>query len=426
MNTPELRARLTEGGLDQALAMLYGAERVTEQKARYAALLDRHEAQFGSQAEVWFCSAPGRSEIAGNHTDHNHGRVLAAAVHLDTLAAVSPNGQGVVRLYSQGYDQPFVVELSDLAVREAEKESTHALIRGVAARLQELGMPIGGFDAVVTSTVFKGSGLSSSAAFEVMLCQIFDTLYGGQKLDMQERARVSRYAENVYFGKPSGLLDQMASSVGGLVTMDFKEDPAQIEAISYDFEQKGYALVVVAAGGDHGNLTDQYAAIPQEMRQVAQALGGQVLRDIDPAVMEARIPQLKNKVSDRAILRALHFYDEDGRIPQMVEALKRDDLPAFLKGVTASGQSSWTLLQNLCVPGGDNQELVLAMELSRRMLGDRGAYRIHGGGFAGTILAFVPLDMLEAYAQRMDAVFGKGACAPLRVRPIGPCTLPQP
>ena len=425
MHTKELSAYLDSQPAGAELAMLYGAERVEDQRARYRALLNRHLGLFGERDRLCFCSAPGRSEIAGNHTDHNHGRVLAAAVHLDTLAAAAPNGEGVVRLYSEGYEKPFVVQLDELEPREAEKESTHALIRGVAARLREAGMPIGGFDAVVTSTVFKGSGLSSSAAFEVMLCEVFDALYGGRQLDRQERARICQYAENRYFGKPSGLLDQMASSVGGLVTMDFKDSPAQIEAITYDFDQKGYALVVVAAGGDHGNLTDQYAAIPREMRQVAEALGGSVLRDIDPAVMQARIPQLKKQVSDRAILRALHFYDEDGRIPRMVEALKNDDLNAFLAGVVASGQSSWTLLQNLCVPQSANQELVLAMELSRRMLQGRGAWRVHGGGFAGTILAFVPLDMLGGYAAYMDAVFGQGACTPLRVRPVGPYTLPQ-
>lgn len=425
MNTQQLFTYLQGQSATDALTMLYGAEQVEAQRERYSSLLENFTKQFGEKDDVRFCSAPGRCEIAGNHTDHNHGRVLAAAIHLDTLAAVSPNAEGVVHLYSEGYPKPFIVSLDDLAVHPEEKETTDSLIRGVAARLKEAGMPIGGFDAVVTSTVFKGSGLSSSAAFEVMLCEVFDSLFGGHTLDMLDRARYSQYAENNYFGKPSGLLDQSASSVGGLVTMDFGVSPAKVEALSYDFASKGYSLVVVSCGGDHGNLTDQYAAIPKEMKDVAQALGGEFLRDIAPEEMERRIPELKKKVSDRAIMRALHFYDEDGRIPVMVDAIKKDDLPAFLQGIKDSGLSSWTKLQNLYVPGSNNQELALALELSRRMLEGKGAWRVHGGGFAGTILAFVPADTLESYKACMDAVFGEGASTVLRIRPTGSYTLPE-
>ncbi|MEG0934958.1 MAG: galactokinase family protein [Clostridia bacterium] len=424
MNTNQLLAYLDTPPARAALDRLYAGNGAAA-LARYQALVHAHEAHFGPRDGVKLCSAPGRAEIAGNHTDHNHGRVLAAAVNLDTLAAVSPNDTGVVTLYSEGYAAPFVLSLSDLSARPDERETTNALIRGVAARLKEEGLAIGGFDAVVTSTVFKGSGLSSSAAFEVMLCEVFDALYGGMRLDKQQRARVSQFAENQYFGKPSGLLDQMASSVGGLVTMDFKESPAHIEALSYDFAHKGYQLAVVSAGGDHGNLTSEYAAIPHEMKLVAQALGASVLRDIAPEAMMDAIPRLKNVVPDRAILRALHFYDEDARIAQLVASLKSDDLPSFLQGIIDSGESSWKLLQNLSVAGSANQEMALALELSRRMLAGRGAWRIHGGGFAGTILAFVPTELLASYARHMDAVFGPGACTPLAVRPVGPCTLPE-
>ena len=422
MNTVELREFLASDAGREALRAIYG-EQAPTQVPRYCALLDAHAQRFGACARVALCAAPGRSEIAGNHTDHQHGRVLAAAINLDTLAAASANDTQVVTLYSEGYDMPFVVDLRDLAVREDEKESTQALIRGVASRLGALGMPVGGFDAMVTSTVFKGSGLSSSAAFEVMLCAVFDALYGGGQLDAQERARVSQYAENVYFGKPSGLLDQMASSVGGLVAMDFVKTPAEIEALSYDFEAKGYRLAVVSPGSDHGNLTSEYAAIPQEMCAVAQLLGGAVLRDIAKERMEQEIPMLRHEVSERAILRALHFYDEDERIPQLVDALKRDDLPEFLRLIVASGESSWKLLQNLYVAGSTQQEMALALEVSRRMLKGRGAWRIHGGGFAGTILAFVPFDIYDAYAARMDALFGPNACTPLSVRPMGPSVI---
>ncbi len=404
------------------LSAIYG-DRAEAQSKRYQELAFMHERRFGDRGGLIMCSAPGRTEIAGNHTDHQNGRVLAAAVDLDTLAAVTPNAQMRVTLHSQGFDQPFTADLSDLSMREDEKNTTLSLIRGVAARMSQLGYKIGGFDAEVTSTVFKGSGLSSSAAFEVMLVTIFDALYGQANIDAKKRAQIAQYAENEYFGKPSGLLDQMASSVGGLVTIDFKGPDAKIEALSYDFAGKGYSLCVVSAGGEHGNLTGEYAAIPKEMREVAEALGGKVLRDIDPKVMEARIPELKGKVSDRAILRALHYYDEDARIPLLVDAIKGDDLDGFLKLIVGSGQSSLALLQNLYVPGRDNQEMALALELSRRMLEGKGAWRIHGGGFAGTILAFVPDDLLDAYIARMDSVFGKGATTVLSVRPAGPVVI---
>ena len=340
-------------------------------------------------------------------------------MNLDTVAAVAPAAGSVVTLWSAGYDQPFAVDLSDLAAREEEKETTYALIRGVAARLKALGYKIGGFDACVTSTVFKGSGLSSSAAFEVMLVAVFDALFNGWTIDAKLRAQISQYAENVYFGKPSGLMDQMASSVGGLVTIDFLPEKPDVRAIQYDFQKKGYAVCVVTVGGDHGDLTGEYAGITTEMRQVSQALGLRVLAETDADRLTEALPRLKNNVPDRAILRAFHFVDETARVQDAVAALERDDVGAFLEDLVASGESSWKLLQNLYVPGSDNQEMPLALEMSRRMLAGHGAWRIHGGGFAGTILAFVPLDMLDNYRARMDAVFGAGATVALSIRPEG-------
>ena len=421
MNTMEMVHFLASDEGFGALVRPYG-DQASSQALRYMHLVEQHKAHFGEKPSLKICSAPGRCEIAGNHTDHNNGRVLAAAINLDTIAAVSPNDNNAVTLYSEGYDHPFIVDLSDLSIRPDERETTAALIRGVAARLNELGISVGGFDAVVTSSVLKGSGLSSSAAFEVMLCQIFSALYAAD-FDVQELARIAQYAENVYFGKPSGLLDQMASAVGGLVAMDFQSSPATVDPIAYDFEARGYRLVVVSAGGDHGNLTDQYAAIPAEMKMVAHALSGTVLRDVDYDVMIEHLPELKRTVPDRAILRAFHFYNENQRVSRLVQALKHNDMPAFLKGIIASGDSSWELLQNLYVPGSANQELALALELSRRLLKDNGAWRIHGGGFAGTILAFVPISELETYTQQLNSVFGANACTPLQVRPIGPYTL---
>lgn len=422
MDAVAMREFLSGADADAKLNEIY-QDAAGAQRARYDALVQEHVKLFGPREGMRLVSAPGRSEIAGNHTDHNHGRVLAAAVDLDTIAAATPNDENRVTLYSKGYNKPFCLDLNDLSARPEERETTFALIRGVAARMKELGYKTGGFDAVVSSTVFKGSGLSSSAAFEVMLVALLDGLYNGFVIDAKTRALIAQYAENVYFGKPCGLLDQMASSVGGLVTMDFGQEQAQIEAINYDFGARGYSLCVVSAGGEHGNLTAEYAAIPAEMKSVAAALGAQVLREVPPEKMEAAIPALKGKVSDRAILRALHFYDEDARVARLVKALKDDDLPAFLQGIVESGESSWKLLQNLYVPGGENQEMALALELSRRMLKGRGAWRIHGGGFAGTILAFVPRDLLKDYRARMDAVFGVGATTVLSVRPVGPAVI---
>lgn len=401
------------------LEVLYGTKAAAEaQMKRLQALENEFESKFGSAENVVFLSAPGRTEIAGNHTDHNHGCVLAASVDMDTVAAARINGTNTVKLYSDMYSEPFTVELSSLEPVPAEKETTNALIRGVAAALKNRGMKVGGFDACVTSTVQRGSGLSSSAAFEVLLVKTFDTLFNGGNLPAQENARISQWAENNYFMKPCGLMDQMASAVGGMVYIDFKGGLAEVEAIRYDFSRKGLGVCVVSAGGDHGNLTNEYASIPAEMKQVARLLGGETLRDVEDRIVPG-IAQLKNKVPDRAILRALHFADENARVRRMAECLKNDDINGFLNGVIESGESSWKLLQNLCVPGSSNQEMPLALEMSRRFLKGKGAWRIHGGGFAGTILAFVPLKDMDAYKTYMEAVFGEGSVKPLFIRPEG-------
>ncbi|MBE5765724.1 MAG: galactokinase [Clostridiales bacterium] len=407
-----------DGCMQKTLADMYKLSGGEHNAARYTLLMKKFAERYGHAPEQ-IVSAPGRTEIAGNHTDHNRGRVLAAAVTLDTVAAVAKNSDNCVRLYSEGFDKPFFVELADLKPVDTEKGTTAALIRGVAACLKEEGMEIGGFDAEVTSTVFRGSGLSSSAAFEVLLCAIFDALYGGWTMDAKKRAVISQKVENVYFGKPCGLMDQMASSVGGMVAIDFKDADAKVRSLNYDFAAKGIRLCVVQAGGDHENLTDEYAAIPAEMKMVAKALGGEVLRDIDADALLAAIPALKGKVPDRAILRALHFMDEDRRAALAFDALAGDDLPGFLKIIIESGESSWKLLQNVYVPSGENREMALALEMSARMLKGRGAWRIHGGGFGGTILAFVPEDMLDAYRTQMNAVFGENACVLLDVRAEG-------
>ena len=401
------------------LRYLYGSEeQARKQERRFDALKDVFARHFGSTEDIALISAPGRTEIAGNHTDHNNGCVLAASVDMDSVAAVRPNGSSMINLYSNLYDKPFKVDIGLLDPIPSEKGTTYSLIRGMAAGFKERGYEVGGFDACVTSSVQRGSGLSSSAAFEVLLGKIISVLFNGDRLSAVENAKISQSAENSYFMKPCGLMDQMASAVGGLVYIDFARGDAQVESIKYDFAARGFTPCVVSAGGDHGNLTDEYASIPAEMKAVAKLLGGKTLRDVEDRIASS-IPELKGKVSDRAILRALHFIDENERVRKMVVSLKNDDLNAFFEYMILSGESSWKLLQNLYVAGSSNQEMPLALEMSHRFLSGKGAWRIHGGGFAGTILAFVPCDEMAEYTRYMEAVFGQGSVKPLFIRPEG-------
>ena len=399
---------------------LYGRDEtlVKDQQERYAALIRRHAELFGEKTDLHLVSAPGRTEIGGNHTDHNHGRVLAAAVNLDALCAASAREDLKVCFFSEGYE-PVQIDLSDLSVRPEETGSTAALIRGVAAGMKQAGFRIGGFDAAVTSTVAGGSGLSSSAALEVMLTGVIDSLYNRFDMPYVQRAQISKQAENIWFGKPSGLLDQMASAAGGLVTVDFRDpDRPEVEAISYDFAGKGYALVVTATGGSHANLTDQYAAIPAEMKSVAECFGQPVLRGLTAEQLIDKADELRAKVSDRAIMRAFHFIREDERVPQQVAALKEDRIGDFLQLIIESGRSSYMYLQNVFADNRD-QSLSLALCMAEEMLRGRGAWRIHGGGFAGTTLNFVPADKTGAFVETMERAFGKGACKVLNIRPEG-------
>lgn len=409
------------------LQTLYGSRGNAQefQAARYARLLDTHRQTFGPGNRVLFISAPGRTEICGNHTDHNRGKVLAGAVNLDTLAAVSPRDDEAVSVFSEGHP-PIRVDLRELNPIETEKGTAVALVRGVAFWLREHGFTVGGFDAVTTTNVFSGSGLSSSAAFEVLISAIFETLYNGGTIGAVKRAQGSQYAENVYFGKPSGLMDQMASSMGGLIAIDFEKDDPQIDAIPYDFAAKGYALAVVATGGSHDDLTHCYADIPREMRAVAEYFGKSVLREVPAETFFSGIPALRKALAipmrDRAILRAQHFYTENERVARMAEALRRDDLPAFLAGIIASGQSSVAYLQNIYATP-ERQEITLALMIAEQLLKGKGAWRIHGGGFAGTTLNFVPLAMLPDFVRTMDAVFGENAATVLDIRPVGPAVI---
>ena len=416
---------LASPGFAEAVCRLYGGGEgaLPKIRARYEKLAARHKARFGgAEGERFFFSAPGRTEIGGNHTDHNRGCVLAGAVNLDTVAFVTKTDDEQIVVDSEGFP-PISVSLNDLSVRERDYGTTRALIRGTAAVLREMGKEIGGFRATVTSNVLRGSGLSSSAAFEVLMAAILDGLYNGFSLNPKKRAVVAQRVENVHFGKPCGLMDQMASSVGGMVTIDFGPDDPVVEALACDFSAEGYALCVVNTGGSHGDLTEDYAAIRAEMEKVAGCFGKSVLREVPKEDFEAEVGRLRGAVGERAILRAMHFYDENERVAEQVAAIREKNLPAFFDAVNRSGDSSWKLLQNVYARPAEEQ-MALGIELSRRFLKGAGAARVHGGGFAGTIQAYVPADCLAAYRLRMESVFGEGCAQPLRIRPTGAVILP--
>ena len=365
-------------------------------------------------------SAPGRTEISGNHTDHQHGCVLAAAVDLETVAEVTLNGTDIIRVRSEGYPE-VAIDCKDLSVRSEEKNTTAALIRGVAAAFARRGAKLRGFDASVRSTVLPGSGLSSSAAFEVLMGNIFNELFFEGKVDAVEIAQIGQYAENVYFGKPCGLMDQLASSVGGMVFIDFADPKVPVvEKLDFDFAAAGHALCIIDSGADHGDLTDEYAAIPREMKEICTFFGKNVLREVSQQEFFAALPQLRGKVSDRAILRAVHIFRENDRVKEQVKALREGDFDTFLRFVTESGRSSWMYLQNIYPAGATaKQEMSVALALCEELLRGRGACRVHGGGFAGTVQAFVPTDMLEQFKTGIEAVLGKGSCHVLSIRPVG-------
>lgn len=367
-----------------------------------------------------YFSAPGRTEICGNHTDHQRGCVLAAAVNLDALAAVAENGTDTIRVQSEGYPL-YQVALSQLEPQEDEKNTTASLIRGVAAKFVEMGYQLRGLDIYVSSQVLPGSGLSSSAAFEVLLGTVLNGMFCGGTVSAQVIAQIAQYAENVFFGKPSGLMDQTASSVGGIISIDFA-DPRNplIRPVPFDFSSSGHALCIVDVGGDHAGLTHEYAAIPEEMRAVAASLGVAYLRDSSREALLARLPELRQKHGDRAVLRAMHFFADDQRVAEEVEALERQDFEAFKRLVIESGHSSFEYLQNIHTADDPrSQSMSLALCLSELLLKDSGAWRVHGGGFGGTTQNFVPLEKLPAFREQMEAVFGQGSCHVLSIRPFG-------
>jgi galactokinase len=419
-----------EAGIFEAL---YGAEAVEREKRRYTSLVEGISPQAGFPGytgDLRVFSAPGRTELGGNHTDHNRGRVLAASIQMDAAAVAFPQNDRRVFFRSVGFPD-VVVNLedgegnTDLSPKKEEQGTTEALVRGIAAEFAKRGT-IGGFCANASSTVLQGSGLSSSAALEVLIAKIFDSLYQGGKCSALELARISQKAENDFFGKPCGLMDQAASACGGTIAIDFA-DPASplVKKILFDPLAAGFALCVVNTRGSHANLTPDYAAVPKEMGDVARFLGKKFLRELELSQVLAAAPEIRKSAGDRALLRAIHFFNEDRRAVEMASLLEREReyMPRFLDIVNESGDSSWELLQNIYSPNAPHaQGLSVALAVSREFFRTRGmkaACRVHGGGFAGTIQAYVPVDAVEDYKARMEALFGANALSLLRIRQTG-------
>lgn len=418
MNITEVKANIKNGAYDNSFSMLYGD--VSAARARYLRACESFEGIFAEKEGIRLFSAPGRTEVGGNHTDHQHGCVLAGGVNLDVIAVTAPNNDGKVRIKSEGYDMD-VIDITELEKNTAEHGRASALIRGVLNRFKELGADISGFNAYTTSNVLKGSGLSSSAAFEVLVGNIVNGMFFNNKADEITIAKIGQYAEREYFGKPCGLLDQMASSLGGFTYADFfnPADPIT-EKINLDIHSFGYTLCVVDTGGNHANLTQDYADITIECKEISNKLGVDFLRDADQNRFYNSIAELRRACGDRAVLRAFHFFNENDRVEKQKAALKAGDFEGFLKLVNESGESSYDYLQNLYSNSAvSEQGLPLAIALTKKFLNGKGACRVHGGGFAGTIQCYIPSELLADYKKTIEAVFGENSCCVLNIRPVG-------
>lgn len=413
-----VRGSLEQGSLDQRIKEIYVDEqRVPYNRERYIRAIDRFTELFPSEKEIEIYSAPGRSEVCGNHTDHQNGMVLATSINLDAIAIVAKAEEPVIRLVSGDFPME-EVDVADLSMKEEEQSTTTALIRGVAAGMKERGHKVGGFTAYITSDVLMGAGMSSSAAFESLVGTILSGLYNDMKVSSIEIAQIGQYAENIYFGKPCGLMDQMACSVGGMIFIDFKEkEHPEVRQVHTDFEKAGLSLCIVDTKGSHADLTPDYAAVPAEMNQVAQALGREHLREVPRETFFKELPKLWKETSGRAVLRAIHFYEEEERVLRGVKSLEESDYPGFLSVIKASGDSSAKYLQNIYSPKDvDSQNVTVALAVSESILGENGVCRVHGGGFAGTIQAFVKNEAVAAYKEQIEAIYGDDSCHVLKVR----------
>ncbi len=416
----DMKSHLSNATLLRQMHLIYGEDEATQnlQQKRIMWLGKLFAGQYPHHLDIRLFSASGRTEVAGNHTDHQRGHVLCASVNLDILAMASPNAENIIRIKSREYSKIDEIDLTDLTPQESEFLHSAALMRGIAAGFHARGLKTGGFDAYTISEVPKGSGLSSSASFEIMIATILNYLYNEGSVSPVTMALIAQSAENDFFGKPCGLMDQCGCSIGGMMTIDFKIPRAPVvNAMSIDFEKNGYALIITNTGGSHADLNGDYASIPADMKKVAQFFGKEVLRDVPEQEMIEALPALRQKVGDKAILRAMHFFADDKRVLLQAAALQNNDIPQFLQSVNESGISSWTLLQNIySLKLPEEQPIGLGLAVSKRILGERGACRVHGGGFAGTVQAFVPCDFGDEYIRSMEAVFGKGASMRLRIR----------
>ena len=420
MNTKKVLDLIDKGGFDHDFIDIYvDAEQLEYQKKRYKQAIMKFVEQYGD-GDIQIFSAPGRSEIGGNHTDHQHGKVLACAINMDAIGIVKKDTRDEVRVVSDDADE-IVVDITDLSIRQEEKGSTLALIKGVLAGFCNRGYKIGGFSAYITSDVLIGSGVSSSAAFETLIGTILSGLYNRMRISNVEIAMIGRFAENVYFGKPCGLMDQMACSIGSLVYIDFYDSEKPfVEKISFDLEKYGYSLCITDTKGSHADLTDEYAAVPEEMKRVASYFCKEVLADVTLEELLNNVVDMRKVLSDRCILRGIHFLTENKRVEEEVNALKDGAINTFLECIKASGNSSYKFLQNVySVKNVYQQNVSLALALSETLLVDKGVCRVHGGGFAGTIQAFVKNEHVKAYQESMNQIFGYGACSVLKIRKYG-------
>ena len=416
----ELLSAVSDGKKDEALTSLYGKEALDTQRSRYADAIREFIALYGDK-DVSVFTVAGRSEISGNHTDHNFGCVIAASIDLDIIAVAAKRDDTTIRVKSAGFPED-VVDYTDDAIDEKKFFSSAAIITGVCRGFADKGYSVCGFDAYTTSNVLKGSGLSSSAAFEDMIGNILNWFVNDGKIGAAEIAKIAQFAENKYFGKPCGLMDQVACASGGFVAIDFKTPGAPvIEKLDFDLTSQGYSLCIVNTGGNHADLNEDYASVPAEMKAVAGYFGKPVLREVSLDEVIAAIPALREKFGDRAILRAFHFICENKRVQAQTACLKAGDLGGFFDGVLASGNSSFRYLQNVYTTKNVREQgLSLALALAEQYLSDRGgAWRVHGGGFAGTTQAFVKNEDVPGYRALMDGAFGEGACIVLHVRPVG-------
>ncbi len=424
----QLEEKLSSGAYDEKLANLYCREagQVDSYRERILHIIKKYQEVFGKDesARVAVCSAAGRTEIGGNHTDHQRGKVLTGSVDLDAVACAAGNGTELVRIYSEGFGMT-TVNCGQLGVVKEEENTTAALVRGILARFSSMGYKADGFDVYMVSDVPGGSGLSSSACFEVLVGVVVNHLFCKDEVSLVEIAKAGQYAENVYFGKPSGLMDQMGCAVGGIVTIDFKERENPVcHPVQVDFSKAGYALCIIDSGADHADLTADYASIPIEMRQVAAVFGKEVLSQVDEAEFFAKLGEVRAQAGDRALLRAVHYFNDCHRVERQVAALEEGDFDTFLELVCASGMSSFTYLQNVATyRDAKEQPVAAALAAAEHALGGRGAFRVHGGGFAGTIQAFVPTDCVEDFRRQMDGFLGEGACRVTHIRPVGGCVL---